>query len=467
MTLAHILGLGAIAVVLGRLRRGRSLALLTISALIVFWLQPETPFVTLRFWLPFATLGMTVLTWALTATPEARGWRRNGAAGLVLVGVPLLVDSNRYFKLEAFFATGAPLPHLIAAALLGIMGGAWLLMRWPNRLWSAIALWLTILIFLLLKTPALSEAVLRYAATLRGTSGKVGSLSWLGFSYVAFRLMHTIRDHQSGRLPPLMLDEYVNYVIFFPSLTAGPIDRAERFLSELRHPLPLQSQDWLEAGGRLLTGLFKKFVLADLLAVLSLNDTLVRHVQSAGWLWLFLYAYTLRIYFDFSGYTDMAIGLGRLMGIRLPENFASPYLKANLTQFWNAWHMTLTQWFRAYYFNPLTRALRSRQPAVPAWLIILITQLSTMVLIGLWHGVAWGYALWGLWHGVGLFVQNRWSELARRRLPPVLQGRMIRAGVHLLGVFVTFHFVALGWLFFNLSSPTLAWQALLKLFGLL
>jgi len=467
MTLAHILGLGAIAVVLGRLRSGRSLALLAINAWIVFWLQPETPFVVLRFWLPFATLGMTVLTWALTAAPEAREWRRNRAAGLVLIGVPLLVDWNRYFRLEAFFSTGTPPPGLFVAALLGVVGGAWLLIRWPNRLWPAIALLLIVLVFLLLKTPALLEAALHDAAVLRGTTAKSGSLSWLGFSYVAFRLMHTIRDRQSGRLPPLTLDEYVNYVIFFPSLTAGPIDRAERFLSELRNPLPLQSPDWLEAGGRFLTGLFKKFVLADLLAVLSLNETLVRHVQGAGWLWLFLYAYTLRLYFDFSGYTDMAIGLGRLMGIRLPENFASPYLKANLTQFWNAWHMTLTQWFRAYYFNPLTRALRSRQPAVPAGLIILITQVSTMVLIGLWHGVAWGYALWGLWHGVGLFVQNRWSELARRWLSPVLQGQAIRAGVHLLGVFITFHFVALGWLFFDLASPALAWQALLKLFGLL
>ncbi len=213
-------------------------------------------------------------------------------------------------------------------------------------------------------------------------------------------------------------------------------------------------------------GLFKKFVLADLLAVISINDVLVAQVKTAGWLWLFLYAYAFRIYFDFSGYTDVAIGMGRLMGIRLPENFAAPYLKPNVTKFWNSWHMTLTQWFRSYFFNPLARSMRASNSPLPAWLIMMVIQVSTMILIGLWHGVTWGFVAWGLWHGIGLFIHNRWSFFIGGRMPVWTQTHGIQVAMNLLGVFLTFNYVALGWLFFNLSAPVIAWQAMQKLFGL-
>jgi len=206
--------------------------------------------------------------------------------------------------------------------------------------------------------------------------------------------------------------------------------------------------------------LFKKFVIADGLAWIALNDVFAANVHSAGWLWVLLYAYSLRIYFDFSGYTDIAIGLGRLLGARLPENFDAPYLKPNLTQFWNAWHITLTQWFRSYFFNPLTRAMRSAKRPAPQWLMILFAQVATMALIGLWHGVTTGFLLWGLWHGLGLFVHNRWSDWMKTR-----QINWSASFVKYSGVFVTFHYVTLGWLFFLLPDPALAWDVLLKLLG--
>ncbi len=163
-----------------------------------------------------------------------------------------------------------------------------------------------------------------------------------------------------------------------------------------------------------------------------------------------MYAYAFQIFFDFSGYTDIAIGLGRLLGIKLPENFNSPYLKPNLTQFWNNWHMTLTQWFRAYFFNPVTRALRSGKKPLPIPWIIFITQLATMVLIGLWHGVTWNFVLWGLWHGLGLFIHNRWSEWTKARFAKF--GARLQAGLNIGGILLTFHFVALGWVFFALPE---------------
>ena len=128
--------------------------------------------------------------------------------------------------------------------------------------------------------------------------------------------------------------------------------------------------------------------------------------------------------------------------------------------------MTLTQWFRSYFFNPLTRTLRSGKRQLPVWIIIFVTQISTMILIGLWHGGTLNYVLWGAWHGMGLFIHNRWSELIRNRLPAWTQSPRGQMAMNALGVFVTFNYVALGWLFFNLSTPAIAWQAMLKLFGL-
>ncbi len=469
MTILQIAILAAAAIVLGQLPRGRPLALLAVSAFVVFWLQPAQPSATLPFWLPLTTLAIAAVAWALTSAPETRGWKQNWPAGAVLAGVAVLMDLNRYFKLEQVYITLTPRLEVTLAALLGLAVLILVLLRWQkaNRFWQIVAFVGVLLIFLVLKTPALMQNALAYIAASRGENvAKLAPLSWLGFSYIAFRLLHTIRDRQSGRLPSVTLGEYVNYVVFFPSFTAGPIDRIERFVKDLRKPLPLANEDWIDAGTRFFVGLFKKFVLADLLAVISLSDVLVSQVKTAGWMWVFLYAYAFRIYLDFSGYTDIAIGMGRLTGIRLPENFAAPYLKPNLTQFWNSWHMTLTQWFRSYFFNPLTRAMRSAKVPFPAWSIILVTQVATMILIGLWHGVTAGFVLWGLWHGLGLFIQNRWSEFVRNRLPAWSQTRAAQTAMNALGVFLTFNYVALGWLFFNLSTPAIALQALRKLFGL-
>src|ERR1700690_1512192 len=404
MTVLQISILAAVALVLGRLPKGRQLALLAISAFVIFWLQPTEPFVSLVFWLPVATLAITVLAWALTSAPEMRGWKQNWLAIAILVGVVLLMDLNHYFKLTQVYISSTPQLTLTLIMLIAIAAVTLLLTLWQRShgVLQVIAFIAIILIFIFLKTHQLTTLMLACLSSSRGQNPTAAAvtLSWLGFSYLAFLLMHTIRDRQSGRLPAVTLTEYVNYVIFFPPFTAGPIDRLERFVKELRVPLPMGDEDWVDAGTRLFVGLFKKFVVADLLAVISISDVLVPQVKGAGWMWLFLYAYSFRIYFDFSGYTDVAIGLGRLLGFRLPENFAAPYLKPNLTQFWNSWHMTLTQWFRSYFFNPLTRALRSGKQ-LSIWIIIFVTQISTMVLIGLWHGVTLNYALWGAWHGIG------------------------------------------------------------------
>jgi len=468
MSVTQLFILAVIAILVGQMKKSRSLALLGISGFVIYWLQPPQSSVNLTFWFPTATLAVTALAWSLTSTPETRGWKQNWQAALILTGVVVLVDMNRYFHFEQVFTTVTPRLQWVGAAGMAVLAPALLTARvrkFPPALFVVAAFGL-IAMLVLIKAPSALGMLIDAVSALRGKeAGGSGSLSWLGFSYVSFRLLHTILDRKAGRLPSVKLAEYVNYVVFFPSFTAGPIDRLERFVRDLNSPVLLDREGWIDAGGRFFLGLFKKFVIADGLAWIALNDVFAWQVQSAGWMWILLYAYSLRIYFDFSGYTDIAIGLGRLLGVRLPENFAAPYLKPNLTQFWNSWHMTLTQWFRAYYFNPLTRVLRSSKRALPLSLIILVTQVSTMVLIGLWHGMTAGFALWGLWHGIGLFIQNRWSDFMRTRAPLGEEPGMRQTVLKYAGVFLTFNFVSLGWLFFILPTPALAWRAALKLLG--
>jgi alginate O-acetyltransferase complex protein AlgI len=472
MTLVDTLVLVAVAALLGLVARPdrRLYILLGLSVLAVFAFQPSLPIRGLDFWLPVATLSLSVCGWALTAPADLRTWGNTWLAFLILGVLVLGLALTRGWNLP--FVLTASLPPQIEQVAIGLLGIGllvFLLIRFthPGRTLLVFASLVLIGIFVVLKTPWLAASAAAGLRSLTGQSTRTAAaqdLGWLGFSYIAFRLLHTLRDRQTGRMPPVTLAEYLVYMLFFPALTAGPIDRVERFLTDLRRPLALASEDWSEAGKRVLVGLVKKFVLADSLGLVALNGTNAWQVRTPGWTWVLLYAYAFQIYFDFSGYTDIAIGLGRVLGIHLPENFAAPYLKANLTQFWNSWHMTLTQWFRSYFFNPLTRALRSGKKQIPTPLIILVAQLSTMVLIGLWHGVTANFILWGLWHGAGLFVHNRWSEFTRPRFGNLPSGW--RKSLDVGSTVLTFHFVALGWVFFALPDPAASWHVFLRLFGL-
>ncbi len=462
--------LGFILRAAGRWQNVRGLLLYLVSVLAVFWLQPLSPVRNLDFWLPTATLALTAWGWVVTTPPEQRQWKANAPALGGLVGIVLVLALTRLLSPDGLLVAARP-PQLewVLVALMALVGLGAGLARFkfsPGRLWVGVGL--LVLLLVLLKTPVLATGVSVGIRTLmdQGAARAAATdLRWLGFSYLAFRLMHTLRDRQNGRLPVVNFQEFLSYILFFPAFTAGPIDRLERFVKDLRKPVSWDANELGLAGQRLALGLFKKFVIADTLATFALNGGNAAQVNGAGWTWLLVYAYALQIYFDFSGYTDLAIGLGRLVGIALPENFNAPYLKPNLTQFWNNWHITLTQWFRAYYFNPVTRALRGIKPPLSPSVVLLITQISTMWLIGMWHGVTWNFALWGLWHGVGLLVQNRFTDWMKPRYAGLKDKPRRQMGVTVLTTLLTFHYVALGWVFFALPDTELSLRVLAKLFG--
>jgi len=225
----------------------------------------------------------------------------------LLVGLVLAIGLTRFLGLEPFITASLP-PEFwqIVLALAALALLALLLARLPTGAASANPTYLPglaivglIVLFVVLKAPALTTLAAAGLRALMGQStdlARASDLSWLGFSYVAFRLIHTLRDRQTGRLPAVSLQEYLVYAIFFPSFTAGPIDRLERFVKDLRKPLAAGPDDFTAAGTRLALGLFKKFVLADSLALIALNASNAAQVRSAGWTWVLVYAYTLQIF---------------------------------------------------------------------------------------------------------------------------------------------------------------------------
>lgn len=463
MTLGQIAIFAAAGLLAGALgnRLPRRWMLLTISVLAVFWLQPLTPIRNLDFWLPIATLSLTAVVWVVTLPADFQPQRRDGIAALLTIALILGVASARYIPALCCFTPSRPPAIEWVGLIILILGiGIWVgtrqTVRKPTSLNINILLLVTV--FAILKSEPLAlwlSGLLRTVAGQDPALALATDLRWLGFSYLAFRLIHTLRDRLTGRLPALHLDEFLTYAVFFPALTSGPIDRVERFQQDLNPEFRLDAPRVLEAGERLAQGLFMKFVLGDSLALFALNPANATQVATSGWAWILVYAYALRLYFDFAGYTQLAIGLGLLFGVRLPENFNRPYLQPNLTAFWNAWHMTLTNWLRAYVFNPFTRALRARKWSIAP--IILLGQLLTMLLVGLWHGITLNFAIWGLWHGLGLFLHNRWADFSKGRftVAPLLAS--------IGGAVITFHFVTLGWVWFSLPTPELA----LRVFQLL
>lgn len=472
MSLTQIIVFASTSMVLALVKRDkfRTTLMLMVSVLAVFWLQPPLPIRYLSFWLPLATLALTVISWVLVASRPSSVKKEDLQTGVVLILIVLILGLIRFLPNDLVGSFPRP-PQIwkISIGIISIVSTAILV----KKLWQPIMLTsmigLIIVFLIIIKTPALSSAASELLRSLNGqaiTTVSAIDIRWFGFSYIAFRLIHTIRDRQAGRLPSVSLAEYVAYVVFFPSLTAGPIDRIERFIGDLRRPFILESADWTESGRRFFVGLFKKFVIADSLALIVLNEKNALQVQSSIYAWILLYAFALQIYFDFSGYTDIVIGIARLLGVKMPENFNSPYLKPNLTLFWNNWHMTLTQWFRSYYFNPLTRWLRGLKNPLPTSAMIFITQVSTMLLIGLWHGVTWNFVLWGLWQGLGLFFHNRWSDFVKPRAAIFTTSPARTKLTEVGGIFITFNYVALGWVFFALPTPALSYSYFLKLFGL-
>ncbi|NDW08934.1 MBOAT family protein [Dysgonomonas sp. 520] len=266
----------------------------------------------------------------------------------------------------------------------------------------------------------------------------------VGISFFTFQAISYIIDLYKKQIKPARdLQDFAFYLCFFPQLVAGPIVRAKDFLPQMEKRLKLSNRDSGIAIFMIMIGLIKKTVISD---YISLN--FVDRVFDSPMLYssfenlMATYGYTLQIYCDFSGYSDIAIGLALLMGFKLPENFRTPYKSTSITEFWRRWHISLSSWLRDYLYIPLGGNRKGR-------IRMYVNLMITMLLGGLWHGASWKFVMWGGLHGAMLVIEKFFKKKVK------LPGGFISKTVSLL---LTFHFVAFCWIFFRAENFSVAME---------
>ncbi len=309
--------------------------------------------------------------------------------------------------------------------------------RWKRKLWVVVSLCVNLGLLCYFKyTNFLLEC---WASLTGGSFSMLDIFLPVGISFFTFQsLSYTIDVYRREIKPLTNLLDYAFYVSFFPQLVAGPIVRARDFIPQIRRPLFVSDEMFGRGIFLIVSGLFKKAVISDYISVNFVerifdNPTLYSGVENL----MGVYGYALQIYCDFSGYSDMAIGIALLLGFHFNINFDSPYKSASVTEFWHRWHISLSSWLRDYLYISLGG---NRKGKVRQYVNLIIT----MFLGGLWHGASWNFVLWGVLHGVALAVHKFWMSLTGRK-----KGEQSHGIRRFFGVVVTFHFVCFCWIFFR------------------
>lgn len=269
----------------------------------------------------------------------------------------------------------------------------------------------------------------------------------LGISFFAFEFIHYLFEIYRGGEPIKSFVLFALFAAFFPTQVAGPIKRYKDFQTQMLADTRFSLSHFDEGAPLIITGMAKKLLLADNLATfvdMGLRDP---RVYGAPELWLFMYAFAFQIYFDFSGYTDIARGSAMLFGYHIPINFNMPYFARNISDFWHRWHISLSTWLRDYLFIPLGGSRQGR------WMTHRNLFL-TMALGGLWHGASWSFVVWGMFHGLSLIIHREFAAFkeSREKLKVFIDSK---AG-KLLSILLTFHAVCIGWVFFRIQDVSQA-----------
>ncbi len=276
----------------------------------------------------------------------------------------------------------------------------------------------------------------------------------VGVSFFTFMAISYVVDAYRGEFEPTTLEKFAVYLSFFPHLVAGPIVRPSELIPQIETPRDPRRVDTSRAFYLIATGLFKKVVIANYLASSIVDQVFAAPGQHSSLeILIAVYAYAVQIYADFSGYTDIAIGIALLLGFQFPQNFDSPYAAVSVQDFWRRWHMTLSRWLRDYVYIPLGG---NRGTSLATYRNLMLT----MLIGGLWHGAAWTFVVWGGLHG-GALAWERWRR--ERRSPADATRRT--TGRHVWAArIVTFHFVCFAWIFFRSDSFGAAWDMIERLF---
>ncbi|MBD79834.1 MAG: hypothetical protein CL840_13045 [Crocinitomicaceae bacterium] len=276
----------------------------------------------------------------------------------------------------------------------------------------------------------------------------------IGLSYILFRLIHFLVESSKKNIVDYNLLSFLNYIIYFPSFIAGPIDEFNNFNYWIKQKRNNYRVALFKAGTfRLLVGIIKKFFIVPIIASYALDFASFDATYS--WqisLFLSLIFYSFYILFDFSGYSDIAIGSAYLLGVKTPENFNNPYSSASLSVFWKKWHMTFSNFLFKYIFKPLVTFLSNSFKKSPRLVVTFIGYLLTFIICGIWHGNTLNFLYWGLWHGVGLMLFKLYDIYVYRKRITKLDNQVFSALYKTGAVLVTFSFVTFGWFFFNYNT---------------
>lgn len=366
-----------------------------------------------------------------------------------------LLSLNAYFL--SFFLPGPSAAIVLGVFLVATYGVAklklWYGQSWPAAMTVAFVVAFWAFLFLI-KDPQLLVAVNPFSHF---------PLYLVGISYIVFRAVSYVIDVETFQNRSVI--NFLNYMLFFPTLLAGPIERYDRFERNERESLPSDAGTVLAALHRIANGFIKKFVIADNLAALGIFSQPTDAAMALPLVWLGVLLQLALIYLDFSGYCDIVIGVAALMGIRIAENFNRPYLATNVQEFWNRWHMTLTLFIRDYVFMPLSKSVvRTIRPCWQLYVLSVI-YLITMMLIALWHGTTMGFFIFGLIHGIALVwiqVQRKWRQDEAWRA--FKQHRVVSALLPQFKMALTYTFFAISmvlWYF----DPSHSFKIILSLIG--
>lgn len=380
-----------------------------------------------------------------------------GALGIFLMIYALVLDKPIIKKLililfSLFFYYKSSGPYLIIFILMIIVdyNVAILIEKITVRLYKKLLLGLSIVLSLsfLLYFKYAGFFIINFNSLFEGNIDIPKLFLPIGISFYTFQSISYIIDVYNKEIDSTKkFVDYVFYMTFFPHLVAGPIVRARDFIYQIDSPLKIDKDIFKESLFRIIIGLGKKLLIADYLAkyvdIIHSNPATYSGLENL----ISMYVYSFQIYFDFSGYSDIAIGIALILGYKLKENFDHPYLAENITGFWRKWHMSLSSWLRDYLYIPMGG---NRKGVYKTYLFLLIT----MTVGGFWHGAKWTFIIWGVLHGIGLMVHKL---IGKYNFLKVFSNKAVN-------IFITFNYISFLWIFFRSTDTTTALESLNKIF---
>lgn len=359
-------------------------------------------------------------------------FRKEGLNHILLLGGNVLILTHIVSPKSLFL--------LFIVALLAY-GAGLLLRKRHSGILLAITLTLLILFFAVRNYPLVQSWL---GSWWTDTLGKhFLSVEKIGLSYILFRIIHWLVESYRGTLRTRNFLAYVNYLFFFPTFMAGPIDTLNNFHYWMSHThVRLNVRRMLAGVGRIFYGAVKTLLVAPLIKPYAVDyQMLIPTFGPWGAVCSAALLYSFYIYIDFSGYCDIAIGMGGMLGVRVPENFNRPYLSDNISEFWKRWHITFSTFLRIYVFKPVIALLNRTFLREYRMVVSVTAYMVTFLVCGLWHGSTLNFVFWGLWHGLGLSVYKLFTHNRMPKTPTLV--RKISATLF------TFLFVTVGWVFFN------------------